>query len=112
MIDTQLVMKMFRCGFKSIGGIKVGRVLDHGKEEAVSLENSSIEYRLAGGSSVVIRQSGAEPKLEVCISVASEDAKNAAAGDSVESALKIEKRIREDIESIIYMDNRMGYCCE
>ena len=31
MIDMQLVMKMFRCGFKSIGGIKVESVLDHSK---------------------------------------------------------------------------------
>ena len=111
MIDMQLVMKMFRCGFKSIGGIKVASVLDHSREKEASAE-SSIEYRLVGGSSVVIRQSGAEQKLEVCISAAGYDVKSIAAGDSVESALEIEKRIQEDIESIIYMDNRMGYCCE
>ena len=115
MINIQIVMKMFRCGFKSIGGIKVESVLDHSKgadgrsEEArekaseVSPKKSSIEYRLSDGSSVVIRSSGAEPKLKVYIS---------AAGDSLESASETEKCIREDLENIIYMDNRMGYCCE
>ena len=103
MIDMQLVVKMFRCGFKSIGGVKVESVLDYSREAEASLEYSSIEYRLVGGSSVVIRQSGAEPKLELCIS---------AAGVGMGSALEIERRIREDLESIIYMDSRMGYCCE
>ena len=115
MIDIQLVMKMFRCGFKSIGGIKVESVLIRSKggdarsEEPreiaseVSPEKSSIEYCLSDGSSVVIRLSSAEPRLDVYIS---------AAGDSEVSAAETEKRIREDIESIIYMDNRMGYCCE
>ena len=124
MIDIQLVLKMFRCGFKSIGGIKVESVLIRSKgadarsEEPrgiaseVSSEKSSIEYCLSDGSSVVIRSSGIEPKLEVCISAAGDDTEYAAAGDSVESALELEKRIQEDIESIIYMDNRMGYCCE
>lgn len=114
-IDMQLVLKMFRCGFKSIGGIKVDSVMDHSKgadgcpEKAretaseVSPEKSIIEYRFSDGSFVKIRPSGAESKLEVFIS---------AAGDSLESASEIEKRIREDLENIIYMDNRMGYCCE
>ena len=103
MIDTQLVMKMFRCGFKSIGGIKVERVVDH---------NNAVEYPLAGGSCVVIRQPGDEPKLEVCISVAGDDAENTDTGVGMKSALEIEKRILEELESIIYMDSRMGYCCE
>ena len=113
--DMQLVLKMFRCGFKSIGGIKVERVVNHSMEEGGymkdvlrtvsedSKEKGSIEYRLSDGSFVKIRPSGAESKLEVLIS---------AAGDSMESASGIEKRIREDLENIIYMDNRMGYCCE
>ena len=133
MIDIQLVMKMFRCGFKSIGGIKVERVLDHSKgadarsEETreiaseVSPEKSSIEYRLFDGSSVVIRPSDAEPKLEVNILIAGDDTENASAeydtekvsaDESMERASETEKHIREDLENIIYMDNRMGYCCE
>lgn len=104
MIDVQLVMKMFRCGFKSIGGIKVESVLDHRKgpdgHQKTAPENDVLEYHLAGGPSVEIRSSSAEPKIEVYISVP---------GDDTES---LEKRIREDIESIIYMDSRMGYCCE
>ena len=123
-IDMQLVLKMFRCGFKSIGGIKVDSVMDHSKgadgcpEKAretapeVSPEKSSIEYCLSGGSSVVIRSSGDEPTLEVKVLIAGNDTENAAADKDPESALEIEKRIREDLESIIYMDNRMGYCCE
>ena len=124
MIDIQLVLKMFRCGFKSIGGIKVESVLIRSKgadarsEETreiaseVSPEKSSIEYCLSDGSSVVIRSSGIEPKLEVCISVAGDDTENVSADESMKSASEKEKRIREDIESIIYMGSRMGYCCE
>lgn len=124
MIDIQLVMKMLRCGFKSIGGIKVERVLDHSEgadespEEAreiaseVSPEKSSIEYRLSDGSTVVIRPYDTEPRLEVNILIAGDDTANVAAEKNTESALETEKRIREDIESIIFMDNRMGYCCE
>ena len=124
MIDIQLVMKMFRCGFKSIGGIKVERVLNHSKgedespEEAREIasegsqEKSSIEYRLSDGSTVIIRPSGAEPKLEVNILIAGDEIENVAVDKDLERIVETEKRIREDLESIIYMDNRMGYCCE
>lgn len=107
MSDMHLVLKMFRHGFRTIGGIKVECVLDH--------SNDAIEYHLAGGPSVEIRPSGfegAEPKIEVYISIEGDDTESSAADKGIESASEIEKRIREDIESIIYMDNRMGYCCE
>ena len=105
--EMQLVIKMFRCGFKSIGGIKVESVLDHGKgadgQQKTAPENDVLEYHLAGGPSVEIRPSTAESKIEVYISVPGNDKENAA---------ETEARIREDLESIIYMDSRMGYCCE
>ena len=116
MIDMQLVMKMFRCGFKSIGGIKVESVLDHSKgadgQQKTVPEKDALEYHLAGGPSVEIRPSSAESKIEVNITVPDDDKEGAAADDCLVNASEIEKRIREDIESIIYMDNRMGYCCE
>ena len=101
--DLQLVMKMLRFGFKTLGGIEVISVTDHGKAADGKTAEDTIEYRLAGGSAVVIRTQDAEPKLEVCISIADNDRENAA---------KTEELIRADLENIIHMDNRMGYCCE
>ena len=116
MLDVQLVMKMFRCGFKSIGGIKVESVLDHIKSsdghQKTAPENDVIEYHLAGGPSVEIRPAAAEQKIEVYISVPDDEKGSTAADDCQESVSETEKRIREDIENIIYLDNRMGYCCE
>ena len=114
--DMQLVIKMFRCGFKTIGGIKVESVLDHSKgadgQQKAAPEKDVLEYHLAGGPSVEIRPSSAESKIEINITVPDDDKECAAADDCLVSASEIEKRIREDIESIIYMDSRMGYCCE
>lgn len=101
--DLQMVMKMLRFGFKSLGGIEVMSVTDHSKGEAGRPAEEIVEYRLDGSSTVVIMTHGSEPKLEVCISIADNDRENAA---------KTEERIREDLENIIHMDNRMGYCCE
>ncbi len=114
--DMRLVIKMFRCGFKSIGGIKVVSVLDYNKgadgQQKTAPENDVLEYHLAGGPSVEIRPSSAESKIEVYISVPGDDKEGAAADDFLVNTSEIEKCIREDIESIIYMDSRMGYCCE
>lgn len=101
--DLQMVMKMLRFGFKSLGGIEVKSVTDHSKASDERSAADIIEYRLDGGSGVVIRTHDTEPKLEVCISIANNDRENAA---------KTEARIRADLENIIHMDNRMGYCCE
>ena len=114
--DMRLVIKMFRCGFRSIGGIKVESVLDHSKgadgQQKTVPENDVLENHLAGGPSVEIRPSSAEPRIEIYISVPGDDKEGAAADDCLVSASEIEKRIREDLESIVYMDSRMGYCCE
>lgn len=102
MSEVQYVMKMFRCGFKTIGNIKVENVVDHGKGRDGSPGCGDIEYLLAGGFSVMIKPSGTEPEIEVSISVPGNS-------PGAESA---EKRICSDIESIINIDCRAGYCCE
>ena len=102
MTEVQYVMKMFSCGFKTIGDIRVEEVIDHRMEADGSPEAGSVEYRLEGGSVVLIKPSGAEPALEIYIS---------AAGDSSDAAAS-EKRICSVIESIININYRAGYCCE
>lgn len=99
----QLILKMFRYGFKTIGGLKVESVLDYSKGMDGLPASDVVEYRLEGGSALVIRPSGTEPKLNIYISIK---------GDSEEAATALETRVCEDLESIIFMDDRMGYCCE
>lgn len=99
----QYVMKMFRCGFKTIGGSEVRSVLEHCEESEGRQGCSTIEYLLADGSSVIIQSSDIEPKITVSISVSGEDPEKAAGS---------EKRVIEDIENIIYIDQRAAYCCE
>ena len=101
MRELQYTMKMFRCGFKTIGDIRVEDIVDHGNEPGGSPGAGAVEYRLEGGSVVMIKPSDAEPSLEICISAA--DSSNTA---------DMEKRICADIESIINIDYRAGYCCE
>lgn len=101
--DFQLVMKMLRFGFKSLGGIEVMSVKDHSKALDGGPATDIVEYQLDGGYTVLIMTHDTEPKLEVCISIADNDNENAA---------KTEERIRADLENIIHMDSRMGYCCE
>ena len=103
MLKMQDVMRMFRYGFKTIGGLKVESVKEKSPEAGGNNDCSAVEYRLAGGSYVMIQTSGTEPELEVCIY---------AAGNSKDIAADTEARIRRDLESIIYMDHGMGYCCE
>ena len=99
MTDPELSMKMFRCGFRMLGGMEVENIREHSSGYACD----EIEYRLAGGSSVKIKTSGTHPELTVCMDVVGKNRKDAE---------ERETRIREDIENIIYMDLRAGYCCE
>lgn len=101
--DLQLAMKMFRFGFKTLGGLEVMSVIDHGKDPDGEFTTDTIEYRLDEGAFVVIKMHDTESELEVYISIADNDKENAA---------KLEKTIREDLENIIHMDKRMGFCCE
>ena len=102
MLKIDDVMKMLRHGLKSVGGLEV---------ESIQEYSQSLEYRLDGGLHVFIRSltgkteldMKAEPLLELEISVA---------GVNNEDTAAREARIRKDLESIIYMDHGMGYCCE
>lgn len=96
-IKIQDAMKMFRYGFGRIGNIEVESVLKG------QPNSGDVQYVLADGSTVVISPDENEPKLDVFISIASE---------SEDRASEIEARVRNDIESIVYIDDRMGYCCE
>lgn len=94
------VLKMFRYGFKELGGIRVENVSvrEHG-----DAEGSAIEYRLEGGCSVQIIPDEKAPAIEVRIEVPS---------DSDPDAAGTERMLRKDIESIIYVDHGAAYCCE
>ena len=94
------IMKMFRYGFRTIGKMEVEKVMDHGTEQDGIPD---VEYLLAGGSSLLIHASEAEPELKADISIV--------CGNS-EDASAMEKAICGDLENIIYMEDRMGYCCE
>lgn len=87
------VMKMFRYGFRTIGGFAVERVLDRG---------GTVEYGLAGGHSVIIKPFYEDAAIEASFFPAGDDEEAAAAGAC----------IRGEIENIIYIDCRAGYCCE
>ena len=103
MQELQYAMKMFRCGFKTIGGIRVEDIItDHTNEAGVSSGCGAVEYRLEGGSAVTMKQAGSGSALEICIS--------AADGGSITADM--EKRICADIENIVNIDYRAGYCCE
>ena len=87
------VMKMFRYGFRTIGGFDVEHVLDHG---------GTVEYDLAGGHSVMIKPFYEDSAIEASVFPAGDD----------EDAASAEARICGEIENIIYIDYRAGYCCE
>lgn len=103
MDKMRVIVRMFRIGFRSIGGLRVENVMDYSRGIEGLPQSDMIEYRLEGGSALVLKPSADEPKLSVYISIK---------GDSEESTAAIEKRVSSDLESIIYMDDRMGYCCE
>ena len=81
-LKMQDVMKMFRYGFKSIGGIKVESVCSLGQEagscnsgyEEVRgrLMPGAVEYHLADGSSITIRPSESEQVLEISLMTSDE----------------------------------------
>lgn len=107
LLDT---MKMFRFGFKTLGDLEVEEVLANGglpggiaEEPPAPLGSFAVEYRLAGGTTMTISPSGAKPELKVQIRIAA---------DNPEEAEGIEKRICEDIDNIVHLNSRMGFCCE
>lgn len=106
-LDT---MKMFRFGFKTLGGFEVEGVSGHDGSPGCIAEETlapsgpgAVEYRFAGGASVVISPSATEPEISVRVMVA---------GDDPDVSEMIDKHILEDIANIVNMNSRMGYCCE
>ena len=63
------IMKDFRGEMHEIGGIAVEKTLDYAEGLDGLPKSDVFKYLLAGGSSVVIRPSGTEPKLKVYISI-------------------------------------------
>ncbi len=80
----------------SFGGRKVIRVLDYAKGLDGLPKSDVLKFLLEGGSSVVIRPSGTEPKLKVYISVN---------GGSRGEAAETEKKVAGDVE-FVWADSR------
>lgn len=75
----QSIMKSMRLGIKSFGGLKVEGVSDY-KDGLDGLPPSDvIKFKLEGGSTIVIRPSGTEPKLKAYFSAASDSNEGASA---------------------------------
>lgn len=92
MLKMQEIMANYRKGMEDIGGLKIERAFDY-KEGVDGLPKSDVlKYLLDGGSSVVVRPSGTEPKLKTYISVI---ANNANEAKVIEDAIKksLEKKM-------------------
>ena len=73
MLRMQEIMRRFRESVDSIGGLKVEQTFDY-KDGLEGLPKSDvIKYLLEGGTSIVVRPSGTEPKLKTYISVIADD---------------------------------------
>jgi phosphoglucomutase len=88
----QSIMKAFRGGISSFGGLKVLGVLDY-KDGLDGLPPSDVlKFKLEGGSTVVIRPSGTEPKLKAYFS---------ASADSEIAANEITERMVADVNALM-----------
>ena len=101
MSELQYAMKMFRCGFKTIGDIGVDSIIDHGNEADGSPDIRGCRVT-ASRRSTDDKTTDSESALEVHISAA----------DGSDNTADMEKRICADIENIVNIDYRAGYCCE
>jgi len=95
MIKMQEIMTAFRGDITSIGGIKISQILDYSVGIGGLPKSNVIKFLLSGGSTVVVRPSGTEPKLKTYISIIAE---------SNDKAAFIEKRVTEHLERIINGD--------
>ena len=72
--DTMMrIMQTFRTSFPSVAGLPVEKVLDYADGLDGLPKSNALKFLLAGGSSVVVRPSGTEPKLKIYISIQAED---------------------------------------
>lgn len=86
------IMRRFRGGVKSFGGKKVLNTLDYSIGIDGLPKSDVIKYLLEGGSSVVVRPSGTEPKLKVYIS---------ASAASRNEAAEYEKKIADEVSAFL-----------
>ena len=75
------IMSSFRKGLSDIGGYKVEKCVDYSLGIDGLPSSDVIKFYLEGGSSVVVRPSGTEPKLKTYISVKGSDRVSAAAAE-------------------------------
>ena len=88
----QSIMRSFRSGISQFGGLKVEGVLDY-KDGLDGLPPSDVlKFKLEGGSTVVIRPSGTEPKLKAYFS---------ASADSEIAANEITERMVDDVNALM-----------
>lgn len=91
---------------KEIAGLKVEEISDYmaskticvsdGTEKAINLPKSNVlAYKLPGGSGVIVRPSGTEPKIKIYITANS---------DTRENALKLSDKLGEDMKKIMNID--------
>ena len=65
MEKMQLILKMFRFGFKSIGGLKVEEVLDYSRGVEDLPESDGIQCGLEGGCGLILKRGAGEPERNV-----------------------------------------------
>lgn len=92
MLKMQNIMCNFRGGLDEIGGLRVEQTLDYIDGLNGLPKSNVIKFLLKGGSSVVIRPSGTEPKLKTYISIL---------GSNQADAEIAEKNITFELDSII-----------
>ena len=85
MLKMQEIMGHFREEVNTIGRLKVENTLDYSQGLDGLPKSDVIKYLLEGGSSVVIRPSGTEPKLKTYISVIGNDR---ASAEIIEAEIK------------------------
>ena len=90
MSKMQTIMRRMREGVDAIGDLKVEKTIDYINGIDGLPKSDVIRFILEGGSSVVIRPSGTEPKLKVYFSVT---------GDKKDDAHIIEGQIKKIIDS-------------
>lgn len=67
------IMERFRSGIDQIGGIRVEKTMDYQKGLDDLPKSDVVKFVLKGGSSVVVRPSGTEPKLKLYLSIIGEN---------------------------------------